>query len=130
MFSNNSFSMEISRLQSHKLCKLLTCSLGRQYKHQAAITTRRDLSFLYFYQATDYFTIPQQFPSLTKILPSSQLPFIFTVHVLLEPGFKLSQLVLCPFHHVHGCSQISTAHAVVNQCPDRMAFHLTILKIK
>lgn len=52
------------------------------------------------------------------------------MHVLLEPGFELSQLVLCPFHHLHGCSQIPTAHTVVNQCPHRMAFHLTILKRK
>lgn len=31
---------------------------------------------------------------------------------------------------MHGRIQISAAHAVVDQCPDRMAFHLTVLKMK
>lgn len=130
IFSNNSFHCEDLQISKPKIkiCTLLTCNLGRYKNHRKAITTRRDLSLLWNYQDTISLLHRNFYP--LKILLSFQLPSIFTVHVFLKPGFKLSQLVLCPFHHMHGRIQVSTAHAVVDQCPDRMAFHLTVLKMK
>lgn len=54
-------------------------------------------------------------------------PAVRAVHILLEPGLKVSQLVLCTVHHLHSCSQVSTSQAVIDQSPHRMALHLTIL---
>ena len=57
------------------------------------------------------------------------LPSVRAVHVLLEPGLEVSQLVLSPVHHLHGSPQVPTAQAVVDQSPDWVTLHLTILFI-
>lgn len=49
------------------------------------------------------------------------------VHVLLKPALKVSQLVLHPVHHLHGCIQVSTAQAVVDHRPHGVALDLTVL---
>lgn len=54
-------------------------------------------------------------------------PTIGAVHILLKPGLEISQLVLCSVHHLHGCSQVSTSQAVIDQSPHRVALHLSIL---
>lgn len=64
-----------------------------------------------------------------KVLPSQDtVPSVLAVHVLLEPGFKLSQLVLGSINHLWSSKQVSTAHAIINQCPDWVALHLSILR--
>lgn len=42
------------------------------------------------------------------------IPSVLAVHVLLEPSFELSQLVLGSVDHLWSGKQVSAAHAVIN----------------
>ena len=45
---------------------------------------------------------------------SFTIPSVLAVHVLLEPSFELSQLVLGSVDHLWSGKQVSAAHAVIN----------------
>lgn len=55
-------------------------------------------------------------------------PSVVAVHVFLEPVLEVPQLVLHPVHHLHGCVQVATPQAVVDDGPHGVALDLAVLK--
>lgn len=54
-------------------------------------------------------------------------PSVRAVHVLLKPDLKVTQLMLCPVHHLHGGRQVSATQAEIDQSPHWMSLHLAVL---
>lgn len=54
-------------------------------------------------------------------------PSVGAVHVFLKPDLKVSQLMLCPVHHLHGGRQVSATQAEIDQSPHWMPLHLSVL---
>lgn len=48
-------------------------------------------------------------------------------HVLLKPALKISKLMLHSVYNLHGCVQIATTQAIIDDRPDWLALDLTIL---